>query len=322
MYTNYDLNKIENSYIVYNKTDRNHYEIGYVDYKILQYIQEGKTDEYICGQLSIDKNELNRNKLQLFEIGLLSEVKLKKKARANWNKIYIFRVDTSRLKSGVVTVLLERLLISLCMLSAAVVLFFILGNKINWERVVAFNNASLLEITSSLIFVQMLTVMAHEFFHLIFAINRGACVPEIGVMIYYLSPSGFSDLTQINFFKEKSSKIICLLAGLLFNFTLLVFSLLIFLIFDLQIFQYIFLTNLVAIVINLGFYIKLDGYYILQILLEENYLREKSLSIMKKTLIGQLKVNEVIYYIVGLCSIIYIPILLINILTSLWGHFV
>ena len=41
MYINYSLNQIGNNYIVYNKVDKNHYEIGYVDYKILQYFQKG-----------------------------------------------------------------------------------------------------------------------------------------------------------------------------------------------------------------------------------------------------------------------------------------
>ena len=91
--------------------------------------------------------------------------------------------------------------------------------------------------------------------------------------------------------------------------------------FDLPIFKFILISNLVAIVINLGFYIKLDGYYILQILLEENYLREKSLDSIKKLTTKQPKMEDIVYYIIGFCSIAYVPILLINILISFWRSF-
>ena len=114
----------------------------------------------------------------------------------------------------------------------------------------------------------------------------------------------------------------CLVAGLLFNFFLFSLSLTLLLVFDLAILQFILITNLIAIIINLGFYIKLDGYYILQILLDENYLREKAVSKLK--LIGkeELSIDNIIYYIIGLSSVLYIPILLINIFIGLWSYFV
>lgn len=185
-----------------------------------------------------------------------------------------------------------------------------------------FNNVSLGQTVFSLVAIQLVTVFIHEFFHLIFSVNRGANVPEIGVMLYFLSPSGFSDLTQINFIENKESKIMCLVAGLLFNFFLFSLSLTLLLVFDLAILQFILITNLIAIIINLGFYIKLDGYYILQILLDENYLREKAVSKLK--LIGkeELSIDNIIYYIIGLSSVLYIPILLINIFIGLWSYFV
>ena len=321
MYINYSLNQIGNNYIVYNKVDKNHYEIGYVDYKILQYFQKGLSKEDICKKLSIDKDEFEKNKMQLFEMGFLSDVPLKKKLKVKWNKIYLFRIDTRRFKRSLLTVFLERMLIVMSLFSLTYFFYLIVFNRINLEHLLVFDNTNLLEITLSLRVVQILTVVIHEFFHLIFTINRGANVPEIGVMLYFLSPSGFSDLTQINFFKKKSSKIICLLAGLLFNFTLLTFSILMLSFFDLPIFKFILISNLVAIVINLGFYIKLDGYYILQILLEENYLREKSLDSIKKLTTKQPKMEDIVYYIIGFCSIAYVPILLINILISFWRSF-
>ena len=111
MYINYSLNQIGNNYIVYNKVDKNHYEIGYVDYKILQYFQKGLSKEDICKKLSIDKDEFEKNKMQLFEMGFLSDVPLKKKLKVKWNKIYLFRIDTRRFKRSLLTVFLERMLI-------------------------------------------------------------------------------------------------------------------------------------------------------------------------------------------------------------------
>lgn len=322
MYINYSLNKIGDCYMVYNVIDKNHYEIGYVDYKILQYFQRGLSEECICEKLAIDKVDFEKNRVQLFEMGFLSDIPIKDKLKIKWNKIYLFRIDTSRIKRNLLTVFFEQLLIFLSLVSSIYLSALIFSNKINLESMLVFNDTSLLEATLSLVIVQILTVVIHEFFHLIFAVNRGANVPEIGAMLYFLSPSGFSDLTQIYFFKQKSSKVICLLAGLLFNFTLLSFSILMLSVYNLPIFQFTFITNLVAILINLGFYIKLDGYYILQVLLDESYLREKSLDTLKKLLFNKPKVSNILYYIVGVCSVVYVPILLINILISLWRSFV
>lgn len=322
MYMNYILNQIGNRYVAYNQIDKNHYEIGYADYKILQYLKEGQSDQYICDQLLIDEDEFKKNKGQLFEMGFLSDLRFKKKQKIKWNKIYLFRLDTSKLKSNMLTIFLERTLIFMCMVS--IIYFFILffNSRINWENIFMFSNAKVLDVTVTFVVIQILTVIMHEFFHLVFAINRGVNVPEIGAMLYFLSPSGFSDLTQINFFEKKSSKIICLLAGLLFNFVLMSFSLSMLFFFDVLLFQTIFITNLVAIVVNLGFYIKLDGYYILQILLEENHLREKALLAIRKLSVKKTTENDIVYYIIGFCSHIYIPILLVNILMSLWRYFV
>lgn len=322
MYTNYILNKIENKYCVYNTIDRNHYQIGYVDYKILEYLLLGASSEYICEQLSISKKDFDNNINQLYSMKFISDIKLKKETINKWNKIYLFRINTSKVRKSKLTIFLEYLLIILSFLALICLSIIFLKHRLSLEMITQFNNVSLGQTVFSLVAIQLVTVFIHEFFHLIFSVNRGANVPEIGVMLYFLSPSGFSDLTQINFIENKESKIMCLVAGLLFNFFLFSLSLTLLLVFDLAILQFILITNLIAIIINLGFYIKLDGYYILQILLDENYLREKAVSKLK--LIGkeELSIDNIIYYIIGLSSILYIPILLINIFIGLWSYFV
>lgn len=124
--------------------------------------------------------------MQLFEMGFLSDVPLKKKLKVKWNKIYLFRIDTRRFKRSLLTVFLERMLIVMSLFSLTYFFYLIVFNRINLEHLLVFDNTNLLEITLSLIVVQILTVVIHEFFHLIFTINRGANVPEIGVMLYFL----------------------------------------------------------------------------------------------------------------------------------------
>lgn len=321
MYMNYRLNQMENRYLAYHCLNREHYEIGYLDYKIMLLLQEGYSMDYICEQLAVPIAELKKNISQLSDMGFLSPVSVKQKRSMKWNKIYLFSLNTSHLKPNLLTKLLEQIVIWFSLL-ALVGLAIVISQAPNlWNEMVSFESTNLFELGFVIVGCQILTVILHEFCHLIFAINRGANVPEMGVMLYFLSPSGYSDLTQIHFFKHKSSKIVCLLAGLMFNFGLMVFSLFSFLIFNLQIFQVLFYLNLITILINFGFYIKLDGYYILQILLDEKYLREQSLKVLKNLHWNGLTLKDLVFYVVGFCSIVYFPILFINILMSVWGYF-
>jgi hypothetical protein len=297
--------------------DHEHYEIGYSEYLVLQYLLDEKSSNYICEQLLLTKDEFDKNIEQLLKLGLISYSPVRKQRKNKWNKLYLFRFCTSHWEQNKWTFLIEKVLVISCFLFSLLVVFMVISGRLDLREMIILNNPNLIGLSISLVLLQFATVIGHEFCHVIFAINRGAIVPEMGAMLYYLSPSGFSDLTQIYFFDKKSSKIICLISGLVFNFTISCLSLVLFYYTRLYLFQVLFFVNMIVIFINFGFYIKLDGYYILQILLNENYLREKSINALKK---GRLEFSEngLIYLAIGICSSIYLPILLINIALSVW----
>ena len=92
--------------------------------------------------------------------------------------------------------------------------------------------------------------------------------------------------------------------------------------------------NIVIIITNLMIFFKLDGYFILEELIEESYLREKSMKIISDKVLNIInriikkedrnmkfkyslvkpeeEENEVFYTIYGVLSVCYIPVLLIS----------
>lgn len=179
----------------------------------------------------------------------------------------------------------------------------------------------------------------HELAHAVIARKNQVPIPEIGVMMYLFIPYVYTNMSYIRLLKSQWKRILCLLGGILLNILL---SGVFFFIAGCMpeteriFFEEIAFMNLFLIISNLMIFFKLDGYFILQEILEESYLREKSIHLISKKIQMLIEKvwnqrqksksyikaehreteNELFYFLYGILCIGYVPILLISFLLS------
>lgn len=131
-------------------------------------------------------------------------------------------------------------------------------------------------------FLSLACLALHECAHMITARKYGVNVPEIGVMLYFLIPCAYTNISGINLLKSKARRLIVLVSGSLVNFavigvcniimcssaskTLISFS------------AAIALANIGTIFMNMMVLLRFDGYYALEVMLDEPKLRENAIN--------------------------------------------
>lgn len=128
----------------------------------------------------------------------------------------------------------------------------------------------------------------HEFGHMVTARRYGVNVPEIGIMLYFLIPCAYTNITGINLLKSKEKRLMVLLSGTFVNIGLigvcnLVMAMRISMTADLYCMAVI-IVNIGMIVMNTMVLIKFDGYYILETILDEPKLRERAIGHLRNFL--------------------------------------
>jgi putative peptide zinc metalloprotease protein len=118
----------------------------------------------------------------------------------------------------------------------------------------------------------LLMGFCHELSHSIVAKSYGVNVPAIGMMLLYLHPSFYADVSGIRLLRHRGHRINVLLAGAMANNLLATGSLLVYVLaphaartYPL----YFACMNLFVILMNFVPFVEYDGYYILQELLNE-----------------------------------------------------
>ena len=178
----------------------------------------------------------------------------------------------------------------------------------------------------------------HELAHAIVARRFDIPVPELGLMLYFFIPCAYTNLTYVGIIKSKKKRMLSLSAGVFSNFLIAGISLLVAAettgrvhIFFLE----MVFVNIVFVISNLMVFLEFDGYYLLEVLLDETRLREKSMEMIQQGIVSRIqglrfhrntrvvrytrKISEeeniLFYWIFGILSIIYIPvIMMLNIL--------
>lgn len=191
-------------------------------------------------------------------------------------------------------------------------------------------------------FMFIFAVTIHELAHAATARYKNVNVPEIGIMIYLFIPCGYTNLSFIALLKNKRDRLITLLSGVLSN---LLQAGLAFLLASLirsdfvaYYIAYYGIVNVSLSVINLMIFIKLDGYFIFQELLDESRLKEKSLAYLKAlfsekiTAFKNRKLDKAeyfynterhnasnsLYFVFGIVSVIYLPILILSLIGGIF----
>lgn len=126
-----------------------------------------------------------------------------------------------------------------------------------------------------------LSFFLHEFAHMITAKHYGISVPDMGFMLYLLIPCAYTNLTFLNFSKSDKIKLHVLSAGLFADLGVTGYAILLFHFVPFgyisKYFLYTALFGMVSAFGNLIIFFKFDGYFILEILLQEANLKQVSL---------------------------------------------
>ena len=179
----------------------------------------------------------------------------------------------------------------------------------------------------------------HECAHMITARYYGVNVPEMGVMLYFLIPCAYTNITGIHLLKSRREQLMVLLSGSLVNLGIVgIAGMVMAVTSPSSVETYclaLIITNLAMIFMNTMIFLKFDGYYILEIILKEPGMRENAIT----HIINYLKVISsrnkeakrifaatiqeknalllhVTYCCYGLLSMTYVPFVLFNTLIS------
>jgi len=130
----------------------------------------------------------------------------------------------------------------------------------------------------------LITGFIHEFSHALVAKSYGVNVPTLGVMLFYLNPAFFVDISGINFLSSKSERIKVVLAGCCSNMLLFFVSVSVIFLFNNThpFFLVLFLMNSFLILANLVPFVEYDGYYIFINLIEDQQIKWALLTQDKK----------------------------------------
>lgn len=332
---------------VFNKVTGKTYAIGIAEYKVLCNMDGTNSIEelsIISEKYSVDS--LNKLIIQFKKIGFLKgsyegkkiNILKIKKGLFNGNKI----INPSNIICKIATIIIIYCSIPI----------FILGLLGIIKDISKIREILLRGIFTPRFFViipyTLLVLSLHELGHAVVARTMGANVPEIGVMIYWFMPCAYTNLSGISFIENKYKRILALSSGIFVNLFLSGIGMIVLKYISDKYYTLVLwfsMSNFSIVIANLLVFLKLDGYFILQELLEIKSLREKSFAYLKSKVANRLiilrtnkernikynseiifsnddKLEDVIYIIYGFLAIIYIPVLIFYLGWSLYSYFV
>ena len=274
----------ENKLNIFNKSTGKTFILGDKESQVFQLMNGANTVEDIqdqCPFYSIE--EINKLAEAFSKIGLFE----KKKNRFNPLKIKLRLFNPNRLfaENATVTKMFHYMI---CIGAPTLFLISIFAMRLLNPDPVLYIETSLAEFSSiNLIDIVVIAILSlvclalHEVGHMITARRYGVNVPEIGVMLYFLIPCAYTNITGINLLKSKGKRLVVLLSGTLVNIGLIgVCYLVMALCSSTVVGMYclaLIIVNLGTIFMNTMVLIKFDGYYVLETIIDEPKLRENAI---------------------------------------------
>lgn len=274
----------ENKLNIFNKNTGKTFVLGDKESQVFQLMNGVNTVEDIheqCPFYSVE--DIIKLANAFSEIGLFE----KKKNRFNPLKIKLRLFNPNRLfaENAPVTKVLHY------MICIGAPFFFLIAffamHLLNQDPVLyvgaslaAFSSINLVDIVVIAI-LSLVCLALHEVGHMITARRYGVNVPEIGVMLYFLIPCAYTNITGINLLKSKGKRLVVLLSGTLVNIGLIGMCYLVMVLCSSAVVGMyclaLIIVNLGTIFMNTMVLIKFDGYYVMETILDEPKLRENAI---------------------------------------------
>lgn len=277
--------------LVINKSSGKTYEIGKREAQVLSLLDGKKTEKEIseiCGFFT--ENEIRLLEQQLCKAGLCSIGQTKTPINILKLKISILCPDKIFNNSNRIRFFYYLQLIfclgGMLLGTIGCINNFIGGASLaknDFAQKIAEQPFSGLDI-AVIYMIILVSFILHEFAHMITARRYGINVPDMGLMLYLFVPCAYTNLSFVNYCKSDKNKIHILSAGLMMDLGVMGMAMFLFYMLPICIFSkfclYIVLFSIIAILGNLSIFFKFDGYYIFEVLLKENSLKEKSMQAM------------------------------------------
>lgn len=312
----------EQTYYLFDRRTKKSYEIGKREAETMETLRGIDNFDTLCKK---NAQRMSREQLcafckQLGKLGFLEGTKTKSSQRLTRLKLG-FLNPSKHLSAHSPFIVFFRWFIlyaPIVVTALAIVSFLFTGGQNIIEALTTF------ELRFSNIVFAIVTFFAitaiHEIGHMALAIYNGVPVAEMGVMLYWFFPAAYADVSAIYFIEDKRKKINILMGGVYSHITWTVLGIFIFNLFPrLNNLTVPFIAvNIALIFANVTFYLKLDGYYILTILLDEPMLRENAIRfVVDKNYRKQLHSLEeanlsMTFAFVAFVSLLYIPAIILS----------
>ncbi|ADI25419.1 M50 family metallopeptidase [Geobacillus sp. C56-T3] len=299
--------KLDNGiYHVYDPTSMKHFRIGEQEVKWLKLLNGENSEEFLKKHIPEEFFEKFIN--QVKQLGLLEGQKVKKKFDLFKIKFTVLSVNDLLNKLGKFSYIFRKFLKYFSGIFLFINFIFIALNFNNIRDIL--NN---FHFDLSIIFFYLISVLTigflHEFSHALVAKSYGVNVPNIGMMLFYLHPAFYADISGINLLSNKKARVSTLLSGILINNILLSMSVLSYHFLkdnhpNLSLYIiYFSIINLIMIFINIIPFVEFDGYYILINLFDEINFKYNSIiqfkTFMKLKSLRGIKLEYLLYYVIS-----------------------
>lgn len=347
----------DNKYIVSNRKTGKTYEIGWKEYGVLKLIDGNNSPadiSDICGYYNVD--EVTALEEEFNKIGFLEEGK-SSLFSINILKIkYSLVSPTEYFKSRKQINILYWINTLFYVIFGSLAIFqsiirFINGTDNNrMEMIKAFDYTSLGFSIKDIVIVYLIIVLTfflHEFSHMITALYYGIRVSDMGFMFYFFIPCAYTNLTHLHYCNNKKNVLHVLSAGMLMDFGIMGLFMTMFNYMPIsnatRYYLYIVLFSMVSLLGNLIIFLKFDGYFILQVLIDETNLMENAKKISISTVascittvknknkrvriqnVGDESANTYFFIVYASFLVLYVPLVLASgvlsiIIESIGGH--
>lgn len=262
----------DNTYHIYNYNSSMHFKIGKKEYELLI----NQDEEFIS---------------YLEDLNFFKKKKLK-------NKIFNFKIPVLKFnfKKNKFSILIEKIFWISLMIS--IVLF-----TYNYNPKISFVFSSNYLIYYFIVFISL---FLHELGHWLFSVNRNVLIPEIGINFKYLLPLPmmYTDAAGIRYIPKYIDRLICVYSGILINIFLLSSSYIIWMYTKNNVFLDVWEININILLINVSWYLKLDGYYMLSFFLGNDEISNKKVTGKKRIIKTVVTIIQIAFFTYAIISIL------------------
>jgi putative peptide zinc metalloprotease protein len=240
------------------------------------------------------------------EMGLIGEGELVSKEGSDFrntlrnfdiSKIKLISFDADKLLNRVMPISNKLFTPIAAIVFVILVIISIVILSVNSEKVGIvlhkIENITVLNICA-LYIMNIIGMAVHEFSHGLACKKFGGRVRRMGVMLFYLQPAAYCDVSGIYLLDKKYKKIITLLAGIISQWVISSLIIIIHILLskigcNKDILLYYALLNIILSLLNIIPFVKFDGYWILSTIMNVYNLRENAFEYLIAIIMGKSK---------------------------------